>query len=129
MLIRFSWVGDLGRCCSFDGRIRESLLISYKEIPSRNSRPLPHAQLYPIIERAHLVVLPPSLMDNLPNACLEAMTLGKPVVVRAAPADEIMITDGENGFLVSPNEPEQLARKINAPHGMIRDWNGEKSAR
>ena len=74
---------------------------------------LRHAQLYPIIQRARLVVLP-SLMDNLPNACLEAMALGKPVIgTRGASFDE-MITDGENGFLVTPNEPGQLAEKMNA---------------
>ncbi|MBD0264365.1 MAG: glycosyltransferase family 4 protein, partial [Tolypothrix sp. Co-bin9] len=39
----------------------------------------PHTQLYPIITGAKLIVLP-SLIDNLPNACLEAMALGKPVI-------------------------------------------------
>jgi len=74
---------------------------------------LPHPQLYPIIDRAHLVVLP-SLMDNLPNACLEAMSLGKPIIGTRGASFEEMITDGENGFLVAPNEPGQLAEKINA---------------
>jgi glycosyltransferase involved in cell wall biosynthesis len=73
---------------------------------------LPHPQLYPLIDRAHLVVLP-SLMDNLPNACLEAMILGKPVIGTRGASFEEMITDGENGFLVAPNEPGQLAEKIN----------------
>jgi glycosyltransferase involved in cell wall biosynthesis len=72
---------------------------------------LPHPQLYPLIDRAHLVVLP-SLMDNLPNACLEAMILGKPVIGTRGASFEEMITDGENGFLVAPNEPGQLAEKI-----------------
>jgi len=40
---------------------------------------LPHQQLYPVLAGAHLVALP-SLMDNFPNACLEAMALGKPVI-------------------------------------------------
>ena len=73
---------------------------------------LPHAKLYPIIDRARLVVLP-SLMDNLPNACLEAMTLGKPIIGTRGASFEEMITDGENGFLVAPNEPGQLTEKIN----------------
>lgn len=36
---------------------------------------LPHKQLYPIIRKAEFVVLP-SLMDNFPNACIEAMYFG-----------------------------------------------------
>jgi len=48
----------------------------------RNLRFFPllrHEQLYPIIQRARLVVLP-SLFDNSPNTMLEAMGFGKPVV-------------------------------------------------
>ena len=40
---------------------------------------LPHSKLYPIIAGAHLIALP-SLIDNLPNTCLEAMGFGKVVV-------------------------------------------------
>ena len=72
---------------------------------------LPHAQLYPIIEEARLIVLP-SLMDNLPNACLEAMMLGKAVLGTRGASFEEMITDGENGFLVTPNSPDELGDKL-----------------
>jgi glycosyltransferase involved in cell wall biosynthesis len=80
---------------------------------------LPHSQLYPVIEGAQLVVLP-SLVDNLPNACLEAMGLGKAVIgTKGATFDEL-ITDGVNGFLVPPNNPAALAEKLTsvwtAPH-------------
>ena len=72
---------------------------------------LPHAQLYPIIERSHLVVLP-SLIDNLPNSCLEAMGIGKVVIGTNGASFDELITDGVNGFLVDPNEPEALADKL-----------------
>ncbi len=72
---------------------------------------IPHEQLYPIINGARLVVLP-SLIDNLPNACLEAMALGKPVVgTRGASFDE-MIRDGETGFLVPAGDAPALADKL-----------------
>jgi glycogen(starch) synthase len=72
---------------------------------------LPHAQLYPIISRAKLIVLP-SLADNMPNACLEAMALGKAVVgTREASFDEV-ITNEETGFLVSANNVDALAETI-----------------
>lgn len=72
---------------------------------------LPHAQLYPVIDRSHLVVLP-SLIDNLPNSCLEAMGIGKVVIGTSGTSFDELITDGVNGFLVDPNEPEALADKL-----------------
>jgi glycosyltransferase involved in cell wall biosynthesis len=72
---------------------------------------LPHGQLYPIVAAARLVVLP-SLIDNLPNACLEAMGLGKPVIGTTGASFEELITDGVNGFLVPPNDPEGLSEKM-----------------
>jgi glycosyltransferase involved in cell wall biosynthesis len=72
---------------------------------------LPHSQLYPIIAGAHLVVLP-SLVDNSPNACLEAMGLGKVVIGTRGASFEELIIDGVNGFLVPPDNPESLAEKM-----------------
>lgn len=69
---------------------------------------LRHAQLYPVIDRSHLVVLP-SLIDNLPNSCLEAMGLGKVVIGTKGTSFEELITDGVNGFLVDPDNPVALA--------------------
>jgi glycosyltransferase involved in cell wall biosynthesis len=82
---------------------------------------LPHARLYPVIAGARLVVLP-SLMDNLPNACLEAMGLGKVVIGTEGVSFEEMITDGVNGFLVPPDNPQALADK------MIAAWTDERLA-
>jgi glycosyltransferase involved in cell wall biosynthesis len=72
---------------------------------------LHHRQLYPVIAGAHLVVLP-SLIENLPNACLEAMGLGKAVIGTEGTSFDELISDGINGFLVAPNNPEALAEKI-----------------
>lgn len=72
---------------------------------------IPHEQLYPIIQGARVVVLP-SLIDNLPNACLEAMALGKPVVGTRGASFEEMIEDGESGFLVPPGESHALGDKL-----------------
>jgi len=80
---------------------------------------LPHSQLYPVIAGAHLVVLP-SLIDNLPNACLEAMGLGKVVIGTLGTSFEELIVDGVNGFLVPPDNPQALAEK------MIAAWTDER---
>jgi glycosyltransferase involved in cell wall biosynthesis len=72
---------------------------------------LPHSQLYPIITGALLVVLP-SLLDNLPNTLMESMALGKPVIGTLGASFDELITDGENGFLVPIGDVEALAEKI-----------------
>ncbi len=72
---------------------------------------LPHDQLYPVIEGARLVALP-SLIDNSPNSCLEAMGLGKVVVGTHGASFEELIADGVNGYLVPPNDPAALADKL-----------------
>lgn len=71
-----------------------------------------HAQLYPVIAGSRLVVLP-SLVDNLPNACLEAMALGKPVIGTYGTSFEELMTDGVTGFLVPPGDRDALAEKVN----------------
>jgi glycosyltransferase involved in cell wall biosynthesis len=70
-----------------------------------------HAQLYPIIEGAKLVVLP-SLIENFPNACLEAMTLGRPVLGTNGASFEEIIDDGIDGFLCRPGDADDLAEKV-----------------
>lgn len=73
----------------------------------------PHSRLYPVIEGSRLVVLP-SLVDNLPNACLEAMALGKAVVGTSGTSLEELLTDGVTGFLAPPGDPRALAELLNA---------------
>jgi len=70
-----------------------------------------HEHLYPIIAGAHLVVLP-SLIDNMPNTCLEAMGLGKPVIGTTGASFEEIITEGETGFLVPTANVDALSSKI-----------------
>ena len=72
---------------------------------------LPHRQLYPVIAGARLVVLP-SLIENLPNAGLEAMALGRAVIGTSGTGFEELMIDEETGFLVMPNDPAALADRI-----------------
>lgn len=55
-------------------------------------------QLYPIIENAEICVLP-SRIENLSNACIEAMAMGKIVVATNGASYEQLIEDKVNGFL------------------------------
>lgn len=84
------------------GRFGERLIMLEK---------LPHAQLYPVIAGAHLVVLP-SLIENFPNVGLEAMGLGKAVIGTVGTSFEELISEGTTGFLTPPNDSAALAEKI-----------------
>lgn len=68
-------------------------------------------KLQPIIKNAEFVVLP-SIRDNLPNTCAEAMALGKIVIGTDGSSLEQFIVDGHNGFLAQINNPESLLKKI-----------------
>lgn len=79
-------------------------LVILKEIFDRN-------ELFSLIQNAQLCILP-SRSDNLSNACLEAMALGKIVISTNKSSAEQLITDGYNGFLTKMDDAEELYRKI-----------------
>ena len=56
--------------------------------------------------------------DGLPNVLMEAGSQELPVVSTAVSAVPELITDGENGLLVEPNEPASLAKALES---LIRD--------
>jgi len=68
---------------------------------------MPQASLRPIIEHAEAVVLP-SRIDNLPNACIEAMSLGKIVVGTRGASFDQLIDDGVSGFLCEIDDRRNL---------------------
>jgi glycogen synthase len=72
---------------------------------------LRHPQLFPIVRHAECVCLP-SLIDNFPNTCLEAMALGQIVIGTRGTGFEDLIRDGENGFLAKFDDAAQLAATI-----------------
>jgi len=72
---------------------------------------LPHEQLYPLIRGAKAVVLP-SLVDNLPNTCLEAMALGKVVIGTEGTSFEELLDDGVSGVLCRPGDSLSLEKAI-----------------
>lgn len=79
-----------------------------------------HEKLYPIIKNAELVMLP-SLMDNFPNACVEAMFFSRIVIGTDGASFEQLITDGKNGLLCKPGDSQSLWQKINYAMNMSDD--------
>lgn len=68
-------------------------------------------KLYPVIKQAMLCVLP-SRVDNLPNACIEAMALNKVVIGTRGASFEQLIEDGVSGFLIEREDRNSLVEKI-----------------
>jgi L-malate glycosyltransferase len=55
----------------------------------------------------------PSRNEGMPNALIEAMAIGNPVVATDIPAVREIVTSGVEGLLAPVGEPEHLARAIN----------------
>jgi glycosyltransferase involved in cell wall biosynthesis len=69
------------------------------------------SQLYPIISHA-LGVIMPSRIDNYPNACLEALSLGVPVVGTYDSSLDEIIENGKTGFLAKNGDPLSLREAV-----------------
>jgi glycosyltransferase involved in cell wall biosynthesis len=61
-----------------------------------------------LLQAADLFVLP-SLREGMPNAALEAMAAGLPIVACAVDGVPEAVADGETGLLVPPGSPDALA--------------------
>jgi colanic acid/amylovoran biosynthesis glycosyltransferase len=58
------------------------------------------------------VLLHASVTEGIPNAIVEAMSCGLPVVATSCGGVSEVITDGVEGFLVAPRDPEKMARAL-----------------
>jgi glycosyltransferase involved in cell wall biosynthesis/GT2 family glycosyltransferase len=79
--------------------------------------PLPRPELLCKYRAARLCVFP-SRFENFPNTCLEAMALGKAVVGSSRSGMADMIEEGVSGFVVPPDDPEQLAAAVTRVYTM-----------
>lgn len=66
-----------------------------------------------LLRAAHLFVLP-SLWEGLPNAVLEAMAAGLPVICSRVEGASELIEDRQSGILVSPGAADELRAAIAA---------------
>ena len=105
--LRLSGGGDdkyLGRLSDF---IRAHGLENHVRLLGRVSYDVVQAEM----ARAAVFTLV-SLEENSPMAIEEAMAAGVPVVASGRCGMPYMIRDGESGFLVDPNDPEDIAWRL-----------------
>ncbi|MFT5618226.1 MAG: glycogen(starch) synthase [Arenicella sp.] len=68
----------------------------------------PQERVFKILENVSICVFP-SLWENYPNVCLEAMTAGKAVVASKNGGMSEMIQDGINGLLINPYNSREIS--------------------
>lgn len=78
---------------------------------------VPHQQMAAQFAVASAFVLPCCVgrggeMDGIPVAMMEAMARGLPVVSTRLTGIPELVHDGDNGLLVAPNQPEELAAAL-----------------
>ncbi len=72
----------------------------------------------PDIYRHGNIFILPSIDEGLPNAVLEAMASGLPVIASSTLGNEGLIKNGVTGFLIPANNPSALAERI---HYFMKD--------
>ena len=72
---------------------------------------IPNKQVPQYMAAAYVFVLP-SLNEGFPNVVLEAMASGLPIIASKVGGLPEIIKEGENGFLVEPRNPGQIAEKV-----------------
>lgn len=73
--------------------------------------PVSHAQMGTVFRTAQVVVSP-SIHDGTPNSLLEGMACGCFPVAGDLDSIREWITDGQNGLLVNPNSPQEIAEAV-----------------
>jgi len=66
----------------------------------------------PLLYAASDIFVLPALYENFPFAILEAQSTGLPVISTKVGGIPEFLTNNENGLLVEPSDPEQLAQRI-----------------
>jgi glycosyltransferase involved in cell wall biosynthesis len=98
-----------------DGRNKTDLLNLTKKLQLERNIQLKgwveHKDLNNYYKNASIVVIPSVGPENFPTVCNEAMSAGRPVIGTKVGIPEI-IDDGVNGYLVEPENPEQIAEKV-----------------
>jgi glycosyltransferase involved in cell wall biosynthesis len=71
----------------------------------------PHHEVTPFLRRFKVLVMM-SETPGCPNASLEAMALGVPVVANAAGGMAEQVIHGINGFLINGNDPKEMSQFV-----------------
>jgi glycosyltransferase involved in cell wall biosynthesis len=65
-----------------------------------------------LLRQADIFAFPSEYREGIPRVLLEAGLAGLPIVTTRMPGCSDVVTDGWNGYLVPPRDPQRLARRI-----------------
>lgn len=65
-----------------------------------------------VYQQAHIVAMPSMYAEGVPTVLIEAAASGLPVVTTTMPGCRDFVTNGVNGFLVSPDDAPALAEAL-----------------
>jgi glycosyltransferase involved in cell wall biosynthesis len=65
-----------------------------------------------LLRKADVFAFPSEYREGIPRALLEAGLTGLPIVATRIPGCTDVVTHGQNGYLVPPHNPQQLASRI-----------------
>lgn len=98
-----------------DGSLKQELIRLSKTLGVENSVVftgfVPFEEILSLLARFSIFVLP-SLSEGMPNALLQAMAAGLPVVATRVGGVPEFVEDHVDGLLVEPSNPDELARAI-----------------
>ena len=89
---------------------------------------VPQARLSPLIRACDLMTIPSTVPEACPLTLLESMACGVPVVASDGPGVRSLLSGIEDGLLVQPGDPADLAEKIGSLLGdlgrrqQIAEW-------
>lgn len=98
-----------------DGPQRDALEKLLDELKQRQRATitgfLPHEWMPTTLSLADIVVMP-SIHEELGSSLLEAMLMERPIIASKVGGIQDLITDGENGLLIPPQNPSEIAQAI-----------------
>lgn len=97
-----------------DGRKREELerLASERNIDATFIGQVNPSETDRFYYQASVFVLPSTEGEGMPNAVLEAMSYGVPVITTRSGGLPTLITEGQNGYLVPMRDPKSIAERV-----------------
>lgn len=108
-----------------DGPMRQDIRLRASELGLldriRFTGALSEAETLAEIAAADVLVLP-SLMEGLPVVLIEAMAMRRPVIASRVAGIPELSTDSETGFLFTPSDWNDLARKLSALLAARAEW-------
>ncbi len=94
-----------------DGSQRDSLVAQSKNLPIEFMGRMPHKDIANIFRKIDVLILP-SLLEGVPNVCLEAFASGVPVVAFNVGGVKEIVKNSETGFLIQPRDLSEFTKKV-----------------